>query len=45
MMGQGACDGGCGASPNDPTDEPGLHVLQARSRNEPESMNETSALV
>jgi hypothetical protein len=31
--------------PDDLADEPGLQVLQARSRNEPESMNETSALV
>jgi hypothetical protein len=31
--------------PDDPADKLGLHVLQARSRNKPESMNETLALV
>jgi hypothetical protein len=31
--------------PNDPEDEPGLHVLQARSLEEPQPMDETSALV
>jgi hypothetical protein len=31
--------------PDDPADEPGLHLLQARSLNEPQPMDETSALV
>jgi hypothetical protein len=31
--------------PDNPTDEPGLHVLQARSFNEPQPMDETSALL
>jgi hypothetical protein len=28
--------------PDDPEDEPGLHMLQARSLNEPQPMDETS---
>jgi hypothetical protein len=31
--------------PDDPADEPSLHVLQARSLNEPQPMDKTSALV
>jgi hypothetical protein len=31
--------------PDDPADESGLYVLQARSLNEPQPMDETSTLV
>jgi hypothetical protein len=31
--------------PHDPEDEPGLHVMQARSLKEPQPMDETLALI
>jgi hypothetical protein len=45
VVGEGDSAGGCDASPDNPADEPGLHLLQARSFSEAQPMDETTALL
>jgi hypothetical protein len=45
VVGEGVALADAARHPDDPADEPGLHLLQARSFSEAQPMDETSALL